>query len=79
MKSGYKTSPNSRFVGLHASQKTFSVEVQPVPEGLSAALAESLEEDPRRLHSYTITENEWILAAEIPLQRQHDNNCPQEQ
>src|SRR5215470_2831886 len=36
---------------------------QPLP-----MLAESPEEDARRLHSHTVTENEGILAAEFPLQ-----------
>jgi hypothetical protein len=42
----------------------------------SLTLAESPQEDARRFHSYTVTENERILAAEFPLERQHDNERP---
>ncbi len=41
----------------------------PVTDGM----AESPEEDAHRLHSNTVTENDRILTAEFPLQRQHDN------
>ena len=38
-----------------------------------SGLAESPEEDARRLHPDTVTENKRILTAEFPLKCQHDN------
>src|SRR5579863_7240619 len=54
-------------------------QVKPAPQTLSPTLAESPEEDARRLHPYTVTENERILVAEFPLQRQHDNERAHQQ
>jgi hypothetical protein len=42
-------------------------------------LAESSEEDARRLHTHTVTENEGILTTEFPLDRQYANDCTKEQ
>jgi hypothetical protein len=47
-------------------------------ESPSPTLANSPEEESRRLHTYTVTENEGVLIAEFPLQRQHDNDCPRQ-
>jgi hypothetical protein len=52
------------------------LQVTLAPQTLSMMLAESPEENSRRHRSYTVTENNRILAAEIPLQRQHDNQRP---
>src|ERR1019366_2914885 len=51
-------------------------QTKPAPEVFSAALGEFSEKDSRRLHSYTIAENNWVLAAQFPLQRQHGNKRP---
>src|SRR4029077_5312447 len=48
-------------------------------ENPSPTLADSPEEDSRRLHTYTVTENERILIAEFPLQGQHDNDGPRKE
>lgn len=56
-----------RFAGIAPGER------RGAPEELLPTLGESSEEDARRLHSYTVTENERILAAEFPLQGQHDN------
>jgi len=50
---------------------------QPVDEFPSPRPAESSEEDSRRFHTYTVTENEGILAAEFPLEGQHGNDGSQ--
>jgi hypothetical protein len=44
-------------------------------EQLSPTLGDSSEEDSHRLHAYTVTENERVLIAEFPLERQDDNDC----
>src|SRR5579864_1649802 len=49
------------------------------PGMLSPTRAESSQEFARRLDCYTVTENERILTAEFPLQRQHDNERAHQQ
>ena len=51
--------------------------IDPIMNYPSPTLAESSKEDAHRLHSYTVTENERVLTAEFPLQRQHDNERSQ--
>src|SRR5450631_3043763 len=51
-------------------------QTKPAPEVISTALGEFSEKHSRRLHSYTIAENNWVLAAQFPLPRQHGNKRP---
>jgi len=49
------------------------------PNPLLPARREFSEEYTRRPHSYTVTENDRIFAAELPLQRQHGNKRPHQE